>query len=357
MKARFLKALAAALVLFAVHAPCLWAFLPEERINIGIYNHTYRGVVNITTTVVTYDFFLRAYPREGAGSGIVLDKEGHILTNNHVITNARSLEVTLWDQSKYPAVLRGVYPESDIAVIKIDAPAEKLFPLTLGESTELVVGQKVWAIGNPFGLGVTLTTGVLSSLGRSVAAPGGNLMEDLIQTDASINPGNSGGPLISSMGWVIGVNTAILSPSGGSVGIGFAVPVDEVKRVVPEIIEKGFVSYPYIGVLVFPLNLEIASFLGLDTEYGLLITEIADKSPAKQAGLMGPKKRLRIGNSVLPVGGDVILQMGETKMEGSDAFVRAMRKFKPGQEITVRILRDGSQQDITVTLGERPRRP
>ncbi len=354
IKARFFWTMAATLVLFAAWVPCLWAYLPEERINMGIYERAYRGVVNITTTVVTYDFFLRAYPREGAGSGIVLDEEGHILTNHHVIKNARSLEVTLWDQSRYPATLRGFYPESDLAVIKIDAPAEKLFPIPLGESTGLKVGQKVWAIGNPFGLGVTLTTGVLSSLGRSVAAPGGHLMEDMIQTDASINPGNSGGPLISSMGWIIGVNTAILSPSGGSVGIGFAVPVDEIKRVVPEIIEKGYVSYPYMGVLVFPLKPEIASFLGLDTEYGLLITEIADESPAMQAGLEGPKKRLRIGNAVLPVGGDVILQMGDTKMEGSDAFVRAMRKFKPGQKVPLQILRDGSEMEISVTLGERP---
>jgi len=357
IKARWFRAMAVVLALVAIPAPALLALTPEEQVNIAVYEAASRGVVNITSTVVTFDFFLRAYPREGAGSGIILDQEGHILTNNHVIKNARSLEVTLWDQSRYPGTLTGAYPEYDLAVIKIDAPADKLFPLPLGESADLKVGQKVWAIGNPFGLGVTLTTGVVSSLGRSVRAPGGDLMEDLIQTDASINPGNSGGPLLNSSGRVIGVNTAILSPSGGSVGIGFAVPVDEVNRVVPEIIEKGYVSYPYLGVLVFPLKPETASFLGLDTQYGLLITELASGSPAHQAGLVGPKRQLRIGNAVLPVGGDVILWMGDTKMEGSESFVRAMRKYRPGQTVSVRILRDGAEMMLSVTLGERPQRP
>jgi putative serine protease PepD len=205
------------------------------------------GVVNITNTAVQMDYFFNAFPAQGSGSGSVIDTKGHILTNNHVVANAQKLEVTLADESKWQAKLVGSDPDSDLAVIKIEAPREKLKVVPMGDSKNLRIGQKVLAIGNPFGFQRTLTTGIISSLGRTIRSEIGTLMEEIIQTDAAINPGNSGGPLLDSQGEIIGINSAIISPSGGSVGIGFAIPVNTAKRVIPELLAKGYVTYPYIG--------------------------------------------------------------------------------------------------------------
>ncbi len=228
----------------------------DEENNISIYRRVGQGVVNITSVVVERDFFFNPIPREGAGSGSIIDSEGHILTNHHVIQDSTKLEVTLSDGSKWPARFVGSDPENDLAVIQIDAPREKLTVIPMGDSTGLHVGQKVLAIGNPFGLGQTLTTGIISSLERSIRTPNGTLMEDLIQTDAAINPGNSGGPLLDSNGKIIAVNSAIISPTGASVGIGFAVPVNTAKRILPELISKGHVTYPWIGASVYPSGAE-----------------------------------------------------------------------------------------------------
>ena len=351
---RLCKRLVAAFLLFWLLPSLCAALTEEEKNHIAIYRSTAKGVVNITSIEIAYDFFLRLTPHEGAGSGIVLDKQGHVLTNNHVIKDAHRLEVTLWDQSRFRAKLVGAFPDYDLAVIQIQAPQEKLHPLELGESSQLMVGQKVLAIGNPFGMGVTLTTGVISSLGRSVRAHGSVLLEDLIQTDASINPGNSGGPLLDSRGRVIGVNTAIFSPTGASVGIGFAVPADAVRRIVPDLIANGRVRLPWLGVQVFSVSGQLAQLLNLGVDHGALIIKMYRGQPAHQAGLQGPTRRVRIGNTILPLGGDVIVGLDKHRIENSDDFIRTLRKFRPGQTIQVTVVRSGRGLAVPVELGEKP---
>jgi len=221
---------------------------PNESNNIEVYRKYSPGVVNITSTILTYDFFLRPIPESGSGSGIIATTDGNIVTNYHVIEGARQLEVTLWDQSRYEARVVGSDPNNDIAVIHIDAAGQDLVPIPMGSTEGLQVGQKVLAIGNPFGLQGTLTTGIISSLGRSIQGTNGRVIEGVIQTDAAINPGNSGGPLLNTRGEVIGINTAIVSPSNtGNVGIGFAVPVETVRRVTNDLIEFGRVRRVFMG--------------------------------------------------------------------------------------------------------------
>jgi len=321
---------------------------------VDVYRNASPGVVNITSITVDYDFFLRPVPREGAGSGVIIDRRGYILTNNHVIKNARRLEVTLADRSRHRGFLVGAYPEMDLAIIRIEAPEESLVPVPLGESSSLVVGQKVLAIGNPFGLGETLTTGIISSLGRSVSSPDGVLLEDLIQTDASINPGNSGGPLLDSEGRVIGINTAILSPSGGSVGIGFAIPVDEARRIIPDLIEKGRVEYPWMGVSLFPLFPALAQALDLSVEKGVMITEAAAGGPADKAGLSGATHILEVGNIQLPVGGDVIVAVEGKAVKSPEELTRILRRKRPGDQVSLEVAAKGRTRTVTVTLEARP---
>ncbi len=327
----------------------------DEENNIAIYGRVGPGVVNITSTTVERDFFLNPVPREGAGSGSIIDTEGHILTNHHVIRDSSKLEVTLSDGSKWPAKLVGADPDNDLAVIKIDAPEERLTVIPLGDSSDLQVGQKVLAIGNPFGLGQTLTTGIISSLGRSIRSQGGILIEDIIQTDASINPGNSGGPLLDSKGKIIGINTAIISPTGTSVGIGFAIPVNTVRRFLPELIAKGRVSYPWIGATVYPLIPEFAKALGLKVERGAVIAEVVRGGPADQAGLRGGTRQVLVGNSRILVGGDVIVEIAGKKVSSSDDLIRSIRDQRPGDQVSLRILREGKFQSVDVTLAEKPR--
>jgi S1-C subfamily serine protease len=328
----------------------------DEENNISIYRRVGPGVVNITSVVVQRDFFFNPVPREGAGSGSIIDTEGHILTNHHVIRDSTKLEVTLSDGSKWPAKFVGSDPDNDLAVIKISAPQEKLTVIPLGDSSKLKVGQKVLAIGNPFGLGQTLTTGIISSLGRTIRSEGGVLIQDVIQTDAAINPGNSGGPLLDSNGRIIGVNSAIISPTGASVGIGFAVPVDTAKRIVPELINKGYVAYPWIGATVFPLIPEFAKSLGLKVERGAMIVEVVKGGPAEKAGLRGGNRRVQVGNSMILVGGDIVVEMDGNKVVSSDELIRMIRDRTPGDRIELKVLRNGKSLTIKVTLGEKPRR-
>lgn len=331
------------------------AMTEEERNTVSVYKKSAPGVVNITSTVLERDFFFGLVPREGAGSGAVIDSKGYIITNNHVIKDARRIEVTLADGSKWPGRLVGTDPENDLAVIRIEAPAERLRPIPLGSSQELMVGQKVLAIGNPFGLGETLTTGIISSLGRSIRSESGFLMEDLIQTDAAINPGNSGGPLLDSEGRIIGINTAIFSPTGGSVGIGFAVPVDTAKRILPDLMEKGYVAHAWMGVSLFPLTPGLAKALDLPVSRGALVVEVMKGGPADKAGLRGGSKMVQLGNAMLPVGGDVITDMNGEAVNSSEDLVRKIRKHKPGEQVRLRILREKKSQEVTLALGERPR--
>jgi len=332
-----------------------WALTDEERNNIEIYKKSAAGVVNITTVVLERDFFMGIVPREGSGSGFIVDTNGHILTNNHVIKDARQIEVTLSSGKKLPGNLIGTDPGNDLAIVKIEMPLSELHPLPLGDSNDLQVGQKVLAIGNPFGLNETLTTGIISSIGRSIRSEEGVLIEDLIQTDAAINPGNSGGPLLNSDGRVIGINTAIFSPSGGSVGIGFAITVDTAKQIIPDLIARGRISYPWLGVNLYPLQPGIARVLRLDVERGALIVEVIPDSPAQRAGLRGANQLVRLGNSTIPVGGDVVVAFNGKPVDSSEEFLRLLRKHRAGDKVKLKILRNGRFMDVPVTIGERPR--
>ncbi len=329
----------------------------DEKNNIAVYEKVADGVVNVTSTAIQMDFFFNAFPTQGSGSGSIIDAKGHILTNHHVVANAQKLEVTLADGSKWPAKLIGSDPDSDLAVIKIDAPKEKLKVILMGDSKNLRIGQKVLAIGNPFGLERTLTTGIISSLGRTIRSEVGTLMEDIIQTDAAINPGNSGGPLLNSGGEIIGINSAIISPSGGSVGIGFAIPVNTARRVVPELISKGYVSYPWIGATVQTLIPEIAKFLKLNkVERGAMIAEVVKGGPADKAGLRGGNQRVQVGNMIVIVGGDIVVKADQHDVKTNDELIRYIREKKPGDTILLKVFRKEKFEEVKVTLGERPRR-
>jgi len=328
----------------------------DEKNNIAVYEKVADGVVNVTSTAVQMDFFFNAFPTQGSGSGSMIDTKGHILTNHHVVANAQKLEVTLGDGSKWPAKLIGSDPDNDLAVIKIDAPKEKLKVISMGDSKNLRIGQKVLAIGNPFGLQRTLTTGIISSLGRTIRSEVGTLIEDVIQTDAAINPGNSGGPLLNSDGEIVGINSAIISPSGGSVGIGFSIPVNTAKRVVPELISKGYVSYPWIGATIQTLIPEVAKYLKLKIERGAMIAEAVKGGPAEKAGLKGGDQRIQVGNMIVMAGGDIVVKADQHDVKTHDELIRYIREKKPGDTILLKIFRKGDFVDVKVTLGERPRR-
>jgi S1-C subfamily serine protease len=334
----------------------------DEKNNIDLYQRYGPGVVNITTTTLAYDFFLRPVPMEGgSGSGAIIDSEGHIVTNHHVIEGARRLEVTLWDKSKYPARVIGDDPNHDLAVIKVDAPKGKLKPIPLGTSKNLLVGQKVLAIGNPYGLERTLTTGIISSLGRAIQTDRDRVIDDVIQTDAAINPGNSGGPLLNSTGEIIGINTAIYSPSssGGSIGIGFAIPADTVRDITGSLIKLGYVPRPYLGI-ANPIDLSdyplIVDALRLNTDHGLMVTRVNPNSPADKAGIRGASSVEIIGNVQVPIGGDVILAVEGRDVGSLIELNSIIDKFKPGDRVTVNILRSGRKMDVPVTLAEYPQR-
>jgi len=329
----------------------------DEQNNIEVYEAAAPGVVNITTISVERDFFFNVVPRQGAGSGAIIDSEGYILTNYHVIQDSRRLEVTLADGSKWQGKLVGTDPDNDLAVIKIDAPSHKHTVIPMGDSDHLLVGQKVLAIGNPFGLGQTLTTGVISSLGRTLRAQNNTLMEDIIQIDASINPGNSGGPLLDSSGKLIGINTAIFSPTGASVGIGFAVPVNIAKRIIPELIAQGYYAYPWIGASVTTLLSGDSRTLDFAVDSGALIVEIVRGGPAHKAGLRGGSRRVRLGNRILIAGGDVVVAADGKSVGTADGLIRIIREKRPGDLLRLEVYRGGlHRRDVLVRLEERPKR-
>ncbi len=344
------------LTLFRTEQVFSAALTEEERNNIAVYEKVADGVVNVTSTAVQMDFFFNAFPTQGSGSGSIIDVKGHILTNHHVVADAQKLEVTLADGSKWPAKLVGSDPDNDLAVIKIETPKEKLKVIAMGDSRNLRIGQKVLAIGNPFGLQRTLTTGIISSLGRTIRSDVGTLMEDIIQTDAAINPGNSGGPLLNSDGEIIGINSAILSPSGGNVGIGFAVPVNLARRVVPELISKGYVTYPWIGATIQSLIPEMAKYLKLKIERGAMISDLVKGGPADKAGLKGGNQRVQVGNMVVLVGGDVVVKADEQEIKTNDELIHYIREKKPADTILLKVFRKDAFIDVKVTLGERPRK-
>lgn len=334
-------------------------FDSDEQNNIDIYKNNHLATVNITSVVLQRDFFFRVYPTPGTGSGFIINEDGEIITNNHVISGAQTLTVTLSDQKQYKAKVLGFDRRNDLALLQIRA-GRKLPFVRLGDSDHISVGQKVLAIGNPFGLAGTLTTGIVSSLGRSLPNEEGNDLEGLIQTDAAINPGNSGGPLLDSHGNVIGINTAIYSPGarngeGGSVGIGFAVPINRAKAILDEFRTTGHISHPVHGILsVAFVQGDLAEALQLPASGGLLIQELEDGSPAQAAGLRGYTRVVQAGMYRLGIGGDLITAIDGKPVETQDALKKAVNQKRAGDKMEFTIFRAGRTMKIQMTLGSAP---
>ncbi len=325
----------------------------DEQNNIEIYRKLSPGVVNVHSTSYARDYFGYVEPQEGSGSGSILDQEGNILTNYHVIEGAEKVSVSLGGQKNYAARVIGGDPDTDLAVIRlIEKPKEPLTIVPLGDSEKLAVGQKVLAIGNPFGLDRTLTTGVISGLQRPIRARNGRPIEGAIQTDASINPGNSGGPLLDSHGRMIGINSQILSPSGASAGVGFAVPVSIAKRIVPQLIRSGVVNRPKLGITT--RNVEsLKNQVQMPVEDGVLIWQVGQGSAAANAGLRG-LTQTENGDVEL---GDIIVSVAGEKVANSDDLYRALDKHQIGQTVTVEIYRNGRRMSVPVRLQESPPDP
>lgn len=328
----------------------------EETENVSIYKQAAPSVANIVTRAVAYDFFYGAVPTEGAGSGFLIDTDGHILTNNHVIDGASTIEVTFGgiDHTTYKASVLGSDTRNDIALLKINLGSHKLVPLTLGDSSGLQVGQRVLAIGNPFGqFSSTLTTGVVSALGRTVQTSDRTFIDQAIQTDAAINRGNSGGPLLNSHGQVIGINSAIFSPteSETTVGIGFAIPINTARRVAEDLITTGHVQMAVLGIQGRALWPELANALNLSTNQGVLIEQVASNGPAAQAGIRGGSRTILAGLQELRIGGDVLTAIDGTPVTNNSDLTILLNRHRPGDTVTATIIRDGKKMNIKVKLG------
>ncbi|MFW6097781.1 MAG: S1C family serine protease [Chloroflexota bacterium] len=324
----------------------------EEELIANVYERVGPAVVHITSRVTTLNFFFGPVPSEGTGSGFILDQEGHIVTNYHVIEGADSIMVTLPDESTAAAEVVGVDPPNDLALLRIDVPAEQLTPVELGSSADLRVGQRAIAIGNPFGLDRTLTMGVISALGRPLQTSGDNFIYNVVQTDAAINPGNSGGPLLDSRGRVIGVNTAIRE---GAEGIGFAVPVDTVKRIVPALIEQGYYPHPWLGFLGYDITPALADALELPVERGILVAQLYRGGPAAEAGVRGAQQEVVVGNRRLLAGGDVVVGIDDRSVaDWEDLSEYLELHTQVGDEVMLHLLRDGEDLSLTLTVGEQP---
>jgi len=330
---------------------------PEERATYETYRAANRGVVNITSLSVAYNWFLQPLPQQGTGSGSILDQGGNVLTNYHVIKEAVRLYVTLHDGSELEARVVGVDPENDLAVIRFDPSGRDLAPVAFGESRSLVIGQKVAALGNPFGLERTLTLGVVSGLRRPLLTPEGFIIRELIQTDAAINPGNSGGPLLNMRGEMVGINTMILSPGGGNIGIGFAVPADTARRVVADILSYGIVRRGWIAIEAVPLFPALAEKAGLAATRGILVSRITPGGNAEKAGLRGgnPARSLVTGGRTVLLGGDVILSIDGLPVWTIMDLLGALETSRPEQTVRLEVVRGKERLTIPVVLGERPR--
>jgi S1-C subfamily serine protease len=326
-------------------------YTPEEEVNIAVYENVNRSVVNITTKGFQGErFLLIEIPSEGEGSGVVIDRQGHVLTNYHVVEGARQIQVTLFDGNTYDARMVGGDAATDTAVIKIEAPVQSLFPVAFGSSTHLRVGQRVFAIGNPFGLERTLTTGIISSLNRSLPSRrSGRSIKSIIQIDAAINPGNSGGPLLDGHSRMIGMNTAIASKTGENTGVGFAIPINTIARVVPQLITNGRVRRPDVGIQRV-----------YQTEHGLLIATLVPGGAAEQAGLRGPKvvrQQRRQGpfvyeySTVDRLAADLITAVDGKPVKTGDDFLDAIESKRPGEQVVMTVVRNGQQRQVAVQLG------
>ncbi len=331
-------------------------FSTDEQNNIDVYKAAREATVNITSVVYRENFFMQVYPSEGTGSGFILSPDGEILTNNHVVTQggARSsqLTVTLADKKVFKARVLGTDPRDDLALIKIEA-GHKLPVMRLGDSDALVVGQKVLAIGNPFGFEGTLTTGIVSSLNRTIQTEASRALEGMIQTDAAINPGNSGGPLLDSHGNVIGINTAIYGQ--GNIGIGFAMPINRAKSMLEEFQRSGHISRPVLGIKEVWVTGDLAEMLDLPTKGGLLITQLERGSPAEEGGLHGPTDTVIVGGAYqLNVGGDLIVAVEGQPVTTRDALQKVMDRKRGGDYLNLTVYRHGRTLDLRIKLGEAP---
>ena len=325
----------------------------DEQENIRIYEKSSRAVVNISNIAVNYDFFYRAIPAEsGSGTGFIIGESGIIITNYHVVENASKLVVTLSNNSQWPGKLIGADPNNDLAIVRIQAPVDSYDILEFSNSNDIVVGQKVLALGNPFGLRQTLTTGIISALGRTIAAKNGRKIEGIIQTDAAINPGNSGGPLLDSEGKVIGINTAIIG-SAGSVGIGFAVPSNTALRILPDLLEYGYVRRPWLGIE--PIPTVYLRRIGIDVPDGLLIARVVIGASADQAGLRGATRTVKVGRYKVPWGGDIITHINGSPVFTMEDLAQQIETRKSGDEVTISYIRKESVDSVIVKLVLRPR--
>jgi S1-C subfamily serine protease len=325
----------------------------SESMSVGeIYERTYKSVVEITSISSQSTPFGEQQQAQGQGSGFVYDDEGHIVTNQHVVDGAETVSVRFWDGSTYDGTVVGSDPSTDLAVIKVDAPANVLEPLALGNSDELTVGEGVVAIGSPFGLEGTVTSGIVSALHRQMTAPNNFTINDSIQTDAAINHGNSGGPLVNGAGEVVGVNAQIESESGGNDGIGFAIPSKTVESIVPQIIADGSVEHAYLGVGVTEINESIAEELGVPA--GVALTDVREGTPAAEAGLRAATGSATVDGQSYPTGGDVITAVDGEEIRTGAELQNAVDAKRPGETISVTYTRDGDSQTVQITLGTRP---
>jgi S1-C subfamily serine protease len=327
------------------------ALTPEELTNIRVYENANRGVVNILVRTVTYDrFFMVPSPAEGAGSGAVIDKQGHVLTNYHVVEGADKVSVTLpGSKDPYEGTVIGKDPDNDVAVLKINARPEELFPVPIGSSDNLRVGQRVYTLGNPFGLEGTLTTGIISNLNRTLPSRNEREMKSIIQTDAAMNPGNSGGPLLDTGGRMIGMNVAIATKTGQNAGLGFAIPINRIRQIVPQLIEHGKVTRADIGIVAVK-----------EIDKGLQIVDVNKNGPAAKAGLQGWKtvrRRVTRGPLAYDVerqdtsSADIIVAVEGQPVSTASAFVEKIEEHQPGDQMVLTILRQGKQIDVPITLG------
>lgn len=326
----------------------------EEQQNINVYEICNEAVVNINTKVVAYDWFLNPYAEDGgSGSGSIIDKRGYILTNVHVINGADKIYVSLFDGTQYEAKVVGYDLDSDLAIIKFEPEAGmELKTISFGDSTALKVGQRVIAIGNPFGLERTMTTGIVSSLGRPIQNSNNRIIRNMIQTDAAINPGNSGGPLLDTTGKMVGINTSIVSSSNSSAGVGFAVPSETAVRVVSDLLNYGKVMRGTIDAKIVQLNRRIIQYAGLDVSSGILVSEVTKGGFAEKCGLKGGTETVRYYSSRFNIGGDVITQIDNIQIVTLADYYLALESKKPGDEVTVIVRRNRQDVELKITLSE-----
>lgn len=332
-------------------------FTEDELNNIAVYEQWKDSVVNVTTEVLAYRWFFDPVPEEGAtGSGAIIDASGYVLTNRHVIKDAVRVYLTMHDGQRYEGEVVGVDGENDLAVIKFDPEGRILSPIPFGSSGDLQVGQKVLAIGYPYAFDQTLTVGVISGLGRPIKTSTNLIIQDMIQTDAAINPGNSGGPLLDSSGRLIGINTMIYTPSSGSVGLGFAVPVDTAKRVVPELISTGMVERGWIDIAPIQLFPDLVSYARLPVDQGILVSQVSAGGKAQEAGLRGGSRSqgVRYGSTIIYLGGDIITEVDGTPIATIANLYESLEDNKPGERVTVEYIRDGRTFTTEVELIVRP---